>query len=342
MMHDGVISRYIAVSCAQLIFYILLFHTFTIRAIMMSTKKPSNGDGNLKCAWATLLTRDTYLDGTRVLYRSLQDSSTRYPLVVLYTDTLSQASVDCLRRDGAPVKRIELITDNDMPLPKADDYLWSHYQDIWTKLRVWQLTEYDRVCFLDSDMVVLRNMDEVFDMEIGGATGFDIAAAHACTCNPLKIKGYPSTWTPDNCAFSRQRNVPADEQASSSGLHVTYFNTGFIVLAPSENEFQSILNTARKITDLRSLRFVDQDLLNIHFKDRIKSMPYIYNALKTLRGCHADIWNDDDVKCVHYILEKPWSIERNDPEIRKQPFGTLYNLWWKVHDKLLSEDSIKC
>ena len=42
-------------------------------------------------AWATLLTREDYLPGVRVLRRSLQDVGTAYPLVVMVTDGVSAA-----------------------------------------------------------------------------------------------------------------------------------------------------------------------------------------------------------------------------------------------------------
>jgi hypothetical protein len=58
-------------------------------------------------------------------------------------------------------------------------------------------------------------MDEVFDIDIGDTTGFG-AAAHVCTCNPLKVKEYSSTRTPDNCAFTRQHVEHANKQVSSS------------------------------------------------------------------------------------------------------------------------------
>jgi len=44
---------------------------------------------------------------------------------------------------------------------------------------------------LDSDMLVVRNMDELMEMPL--EPGW-IAAAHACTCNPKKLSHYPSDW----------------------------------------------------------------------------------------------------------------------------------------------------
>jgi alpha-N-acetylglucosamine transferase len=44
---------------------------------------------------------------------------------------------------------------------------------------------------MDSDMIVRRNMDELFDLRLDDDM---IAAVHACTCNPMKLAHYPEDW----------------------------------------------------------------------------------------------------------------------------------------------------
>lgn len=40
-------------------------------------------------------------------------------------------------------------------------------------------------------MIVRRNMDELMDLELPDDW---IASAHACACNPRKLKHYPVDW----------------------------------------------------------------------------------------------------------------------------------------------------
>lgn len=65
-------------------------------------------------------------------------------------------------------------------------------------------------------------------------------------------------------------------------------------------------------------------------------MPYIYNALKTLRQIHRPMWRDDEVKCLHYIMNKPWEkrpliygYQGEDWESEE-----IHRWWWDVFGKL--------
>ena len=48
-----------------------------------------------------------------------------------------------------------------------------------------------RVVMLDSDMIVMRNMDELMELDLPSDW---IAAAHVCACNPRKLAHYPEDW----------------------------------------------------------------------------------------------------------------------------------------------------
>lgn len=48
-----------------------------------------------------------------------------------------------------------------------------------------------RVVLLDSDMIILRNMDELMAMDLPND---HIAAVHVCSCNPRGLPHYPKDW----------------------------------------------------------------------------------------------------------------------------------------------------
>lgn len=71
--------------------------------------------------------------------------------------------------------------------------------------------------------------------------------------------------------------------------------------------------------------FFDQDLLAIVYRNRWRPLPYVYNALKPMRACHAPLWRDADVRVLHYILDKPWKSRAFDANDTIQ---STHRLWW--------------
>jgi alpha-N-acetylglucosamine transferase len=96
---------------------------------------------------------------------------------------------------GIPKQRIEYL----LPRVAVDYSNDPRFYDCWSKLAPFSLTGYERVVQLDSDMLVLRNMDELMTLpldapELSGSGGRVFAAGHACVCNPLKKPHYPKNW----------------------------------------------------------------------------------------------------------------------------------------------------
>lgn len=86
-------------------------------------------------------------------------------------------------------------------------------------------------------------------------------------------------------------------------------NLGVVVLNPSTNILERLLDVLSDETKTDSYSFPDQELIKDVFQGKWVPLPYIYNALKTMRDpkLHGRIWRDDRVKNIHYILApKPW------------------------------------
>ena len=61
-----------------------------------------------RCAYVTLLTRDSYLMGVQALARSLAAHQSRHPLLVMYTrDTLPKEAVAALRQEDCHMLAVE-------------------------------------------------------------------------------------------------------------------------------------------------------------------------------------------------------------------------------------------
>ena len=243
---------------------------------------------------------------------SLKQSKSKYPLVALYTDAFPEERLKALDLRGIRKQRVKYL------LPaKAKDYAEEpRFYDCWTKLTPFSLEQYNRVVQLDSDMLVLQNMDELMDIPLDppsmeGKGDRVFAATHACVCNPLKKPHYPKDWIPENCAYTMMHSKPGEAQTQGApvmGSHGTP-NGGLQVVNPCKAIYDSILQRLADSAGVDEYEFADQSLLADVFQGRWVSLPYIYNALKTLRfqGVHDRIWRDENVKNIHYVLApKPW------------------------------------
>lgn len=190
-------------------------------------------------------------------------------------------------------------------------------------------------------MMALQNMDELMDLELDdkkleGRGERVFAASHACVCNPLKKPHYPKNWIPENCAFTSQHGDPnkAQKEGASPTTGLGMPNGGLQVVNPSAAVYDLIF---QRLADPSAMQydFADQSLLSDLFWGRWVPLPYTYNALKTMRnkGVHEQIWRDDEVKNIHYLLSpKPW-----DEEMGKCGQES-HEWWWVVNNERLAEE----
>lgn len=314
--------------------------------------------------WTTLITNTKYLPGLLTLDYSLKKQGSRYPLVALYTDTFPPEGHDALDSRGIPKQRVNYL----LPSMHKDYSNDTRFYDCWSKLTPFSLVEYDRVVQLDSDMLVLRNMDELMELaldppDMGGRGDRVFAGSHACVCNPLRKPHYPKEWsvplslfaffflaaisvsvaridrrrTPANCAFTTQHADPdrAQRQGAPPTAGLAMVNGGLQVVNPSKAIYDLILGHLSSSSAVENYEFADQSLLSDLFADRWVALPYVYNALKTMRwkGVHSAIWRDDEVKNVHLLLSpKPWD-EKPD-EVSDE----THRWWWEVNLERLRDE----
>lgn len=274
-----------------------------------------NGDtAPPKRAWVTLLTRTSYLAGAVLLAHSLQKHKSKYPLLILYTDTLPQSCLTTLPKEASLTNSYLQPVEALMP-KKQRNLIAARFADTWTKLRVFQLFEYERLVFLDADMMVFRNMDELFDVPLPGQRGEWIAANHACVCNLDGDSWAPEDWKKEHCAYTGLKHptclqtsasVPQENADGYKRTH-TLLNSGLFIFEPTEKTWEGMLEFLNTNPLVQDYMFPDQDLLADYFRGRWMSVGYQYNALKTMKYWHPEMWRDEEVRNLHYIVDKPWS-----------------------------------
>ncbi|XP_039684175.1 putative UDP-glucuronate:xylan alpha-glucuronosyltransferase 4 [Medicago truncatula] len=245
-----------------------------------------------KLAYVTVLhSSEAYVCGAIALAQSIlltgKNSYIFQPidLVLLADDSIGPKSMKGLRAAGWKIKRIQRI---ESPFAKKDAYNRWNY----SKLRIWQLTMYDKIIFIDSDFLVLKNIDNFFF--------------------------YP--------------------QLSAAPNEDVIFNSGLIVVEPSQCMFESMMNKTSKVKPYNG---GDQGFLNEVFTwwHRLPSKLNYMKSFKQVGNNHKhEVPND--VYTLHYLGLKPWMCYRDyDCNWDMQGYDIFASdsaneVWWKVYDTM--------
>ncbi|KAF2810940.1 nucleotide-diphospho-sugar transferase, partial [Mytilinidion resinicola] len=204
------------------------------------------------------LDEDNYFIATRLLvWQLLHNEKTRttnnIDVVVVVTPDVSESRIWRLKKDGAIVKHIEFVHGNNDGWLHPSESRWS---DIMSKLRVWQLTEYSRILMLDSDMVLQRPLDGIFD-EPGAQIMPTLTNVTAKDDEPDLPENYLLASFGET--FNEDHGYPPDWD---HGLKkYGKFCAGFFILKPSE----TIFNYYKALLDIEGRfdsKYMEQNLLN--------------------------------------------------------------------------------
>lgn len=110
-------------------------------------------------AYVTALTSADYLTGIRTLMFSLNKCKSQYPLVVLVPIGFDERCLQAIRNWGGIIRMVENIDLGDL----AQMQMRHFWNNTFLKLRVFDMTEFEKVIFVDSDMIVLENLDHLFN-----------------------------------------------------------------------------------------------------------------------------------------------------------------------------------
>lgn len=157
---------------------------------------------------------------------------------------------------------------------------------------------------------------------------------------PPLLNAEPPPRVPANCAFTAANKHTGEPAAITEACPANHhlLNSGTVILEPSKAQYDALLHAMNTHPDVPTMLFFDQDLLAIVYRGKWKPLPYTYNALKPMRECHADLWRDEDVKVLHYILAKPWKSRTWGDDVVE----STHRLWWEFYAEVEREWTETC
>lgn len=217
-------------------------------------KEDAIGTGAYACA--TLITTDSYLPGAVVLAHSLRAHGWAHETVALVTPGVGAPVREALAERWDRVVEIETIVN---PAPEEERWL-GYFEDMYAKLRIWTMEEYDKIVYLDSDVLVTGPLDEMLERPR--------FAAAPCGTLPDTFNAGVLVLEPDAATFADMTDkvgtLPSHD-GSDQGFLNSYFSDWFT--GPPEHRLPTIFNVPQTLylagnawnkirPDMRVLHFV--------------------------------------------------------------------------------------
>ena len=133
-----------------------------------------------KNAYITLMSTNNYLYACIGLMYSWKTTNSRYPFYCVVTKDITQENIRILKAIGYEVIVDELYIPNsyiklleqyeetgnfETPVGNSTaDLKKNGWQYAWTKLRIFNYTQFDKLLYVDADSYVFKNLDDLFEM----------------------------------------------------------------------------------------------------------------------------------------------------------------------------------
>lgn len=244
-----------------------------------------------KYAFVTVLTTDDYLIGVLSLNEALKRVNSKYPFVVVVNNNVKEETIKKMSDLGIAVKKVKSIDIPEGVLDKNEGTNYTRWNNTFDKLRIFSLTEFDKIVCLDSDMYIRENIDELFEQEHMAAT----IDRHYCAIDSNYIE----------------------------------MTSGVMVVVPEKDLDLKIAENIIAVKNKLN-QFGDQDLIQEYYSnwknEENLHLPLIYNMFilhldyfikengNITSNCKDfQKYNLDDLKIIHFICKKkPWQFTKKE------------------------------
>jgi lipopolysaccharide biosynthesis glycosyltransferase len=262
-------------------------------------------------AYVTLVMKQQhYINGAMVLAYSLKQTETKHDIVCMITEDMFEYKEMLLNvfDKVVTVQYLQYYTPN-LKTQKQND-IYGNWKDIsFTKWNCLQLP-YDKVCFLDADLIVQKNIDHLFSLQAPAGCFGNNWSSHVDYYSNVK----------------HGKHIP--DMSINKGLTNGYLVNGHcIILEPNTklfSRFIEFMKMRKYMKNYKCLAMVDEVALIKFMVTEDKHWTQIgtdYNCVPWKNGTDAYI--------LHYFnKEKPWMSKS------KLNKWTDLKIWFDIWDKI--------
>lgn len=236
-------------------------------------------------AYVTLLGSQNYLLGLLALYESWLKTKSSYPFYAILSSEIDKRTENYIQDIGINIIREDIeISIPENVLEANKNFSVERWSNTLLKLKVFDLTQFTKIVFLDSDMMVLRNLDHLFEF-------------------------------PHMTATNSGALYPGNEDWKE-------LNSGLMVIVPEAGLYEKIFSMFNRVAS-RKVHFGDQDLINEYYSDWYSRkelyLQEVYNVFSnylsyylTNLGLQYKGNDNSSVAVIHFIgYPKPWMYKDN-------------------------------
>lgn len=228
-----------------------------------------------KYAIATMLVSaddKNYIKGSLKLAKSIKQNVELHNVDMILLEIIERPIPRSVKREledeGWIIKSVHKISPHD------EKNTFPRFRDQFTKLQLWGMTEYERIVYLDSDTLVVKDISELFTMPM-----------------------------------DRDTSIVASRDIGDGKWRST-FNMGMFMIQPNKEERDRLI-IDKDIVHFETA-MSEQGFLNVVYKDKWKDPGFIYNANIAVFSQIPNFWKEKEnqIKVIHYTMEKPWSCSK--------------------------------
>ena len=257
----------------------------------------------------TLYGNNVYITGAIVLGYTLMMTKTKIDRVIMVTPDVGLENCKILSNFYTHIIPIDYLqVDNSFYLEDT------RFRDVFTKLKCFELVQYDKIILMDLDMVVQHNIDHLFKLQPPAA------------CLKKYHIGYG-------------KPIP-DKMICQNNKLIGSINAGLMLLKPDLREWKNMKSLLQNNEKLYKFRYPEQDFLSLYYCKMWTSITFNYNYQFGLTARTRKYnYSDKNIYVVHYSSSyKPWNkfikvIDDNEEKFIQQHIK-YYDLWNKIYNEI--------
>eukprot|EP00761_Pharyngomonas_kirbyi_P012659 gb/GECH01012686.1/.p1 GENE.gb/GECH01012686.1/~~gb/GECH01012686.1/.p1 ORF type:complete len:479 (+),score=76.42 gb/GECH01012686.1/:1-1437(+) len=137
----------------KIILYILLFQLLFLLLPHITIAQQQK---QKRYAYVGITYNNDFLLASWTMFKSLQLTGTPHDFVLLTEELPNDTWIQRFSEIGVQVRLVD-------PIPNPFSNAPKRFDKVMNKLHAWKLTEYERVVYLDSDVIAEKNIDHLFD-----------------------------------------------------------------------------------------------------------------------------------------------------------------------------------